>query len=303
MLAEPAEGRWPRGLRGRGLPAPKHPKGRKRRSGWDVGTGPKAGRGSWRSTWRLGLWSSWVVSAERRAGGERDLTLLRAFASWLLGCSNWVIRAEWRGVEPCGWCARTHWGCGCSDVVPEWMVIGPFNQIELDGHPEATTNEPCLEGAPMELLVQIYAIVDLRSSASRSTSQATRVGLNLFRLSPGTRRSGCLGCRPVNLHLRVDHRRLFRTSVWSGIPLVLTVWGWANVVKAPALFHVPHDRAAQTSGPFPTSGPSWSRRAGSSCCLVAGVIGLSGVECVMKELLVTSRDAHPSSSLADRRDG
>ena len=57
------EGRWPRGLRGRGLPAPKHPKGRKRRSGWDVGTDTKGWtrelafdvRGS-------GLWSALVWS-------------------------------------------------------------------------------------------------------------------------------------------------------------------------------------------------------------------------------------------------
>ncbi len=82
------EGRWPRGLRGRGLPAPKHPKGRKRRSGWDSRTDIKG----WTrelafDEWDFGWWLVLVVSAQPTApqglAAEREVMVRRASANLL----------------------------------------------------------------------------------------------------------------------------------------------------------------------------------------------------------------------------
>ena len=70
---------------------PGHPKGRKRRSGWDSGTDTKARTRELAFDMRgSGLWSALVSSAE---GAEGKLMVLRASASsGFIHCSNRLYR-------------------------------------------------------------------------------------------------------------------------------------------------------------------------------------------------------------------
>jgi hypothetical protein len=86
-----------RRVRGRGSGG--HPKGRKRRSGWDSRTDVKG----WTRELAFDEWG-WLWSALV----ERELTFVRALVSWLHWLLELALRAEWGGVKPCGWCARMH---------------------------------------------------------------------------------------------------------------------------------------------------------------------------------------------------
>jgi hypothetical protein len=92
------EGRWPRGLRGRGLPAPKHPKGRKRRSGWDVGT-------------------ALTARTRKEAFEERCCGLASLVGG--IGFTGGV------GRRKALWMVRGNAlaACGCLDIIPEWVDI------------------------------------------------------------------------------------------------------------------------------------------------------------------------------------
>ena len=121
----------------------------------------------------------------------------------------------------------------------------------------------------MERAIQIYAIVNLTIIGISHVARP-RVWVDFFVL---LRERGEAGVFVVALlNLIFGSIIVAFHNVWSGIPLVLTVWGWANVVKALLYFTFPaiglrrlqaltHERANLVAA------------GGILALLVAGVIG------------------------------
>lgn len=88
----------------------------------------------------------------------------------------------------------------------------------------------------MEHAVQIYAIINL-TVIGMSHVVRPRVWVDFFVFLGERGEAGVFAVAILNL--------IFGSiivafhNVWSGIPLVLTVWGWANVVKALLYFMFP----------------------------------------------------------------
>lgn len=121
----------------------------------------------------------------------------------------------------------------------------------------------------MEQAVQIYAIINL-TVIGISHVVRPRVWVDLFVFLRERGEAGVFAVALLNL--------LFGSiivafhNVWWGIPLVLTVWGWANVGKALLYFTFPafglrrfqflsHERANLVVG------------GGILCLLLAGILG------------------------------
>src|SRR5512139_3133914 len=121
----------------------------------------------------------------------------------------------------------------------------------------------------MERAVQIYAIVNLTIIGISHVARS-RVWVDLFVLLRERGEAGVFVLALLNLIFGSIIVALH--NVWSGIPLVLTVWGWASVVKALLYFMFPaiglrrlqslsHERAKLVVG------------GGILCLLLAGVLG------------------------------
>lgn len=88
----------------------------------------------------------------------------------------------------------------------------------------------------MEHAVQIYAIINL-AVIGMSHVVKPRVWVDFFVFLRERGEAGVFAVAILNL--------IFGSiivafhNVWSGIPLALTVWGWANVVKALLYFMFP----------------------------------------------------------------
>jgi hypothetical protein len=88
----------------------------------------------------------------------------------------------------------------------------------------------------MEHAVQVYAIVNL-TVIGISHVMRPRVWVDFFVFLRERGEAGVFAVALLNL--------IFGSiivafhNVWSGIPLVLTVWGWANVAKASLYFAFP----------------------------------------------------------------
>ena len=88
----------------------------------------------------------------------------------------------------------------------------------------------------MERAVQIYAIVNLMVIGISHVVRP-RVWVDFFVFLRERGQAGAFAVAILNL--------IFGSiivafhNVWSGIPLVLTVWGWANVAKALLYFTFP----------------------------------------------------------------
>ena len=88
----------------------------------------------------------------------------------------------------------------------------------------------------MEHAVQIYAIINL-TVIGISHVVRPRVWVDFFVFLRERGEAGVFAAALLNL--------IFGSiivafhNVWSGMPLVLTVWGWANVVKALIYFAFP----------------------------------------------------------------
>jgi len=88
----------------------------------------------------------------------------------------------------------------------------------------------------MEHAVQIYAIINL-TVIGISHIVRPRVWVDFFVVLRERGEAGVFAVAILNL--------IFGSiivafhNVWSGIPLVLTVWGWANVLKALLYFAFP----------------------------------------------------------------
>ena len=88
----------------------------------------------------------------------------------------------------------------------------------------------------MEHAVQIYAIINL-AVIGMSHVVKPRVWVDFFVF---LRERGGVGVFVVAiLNLIFGSIIVAFHNVWSGIPLALTVWGWANVVKALLYFMFP----------------------------------------------------------------
>jgi hypothetical protein len=131
------------------------------------------------------------------------------------------------------------------------------------------TTQPLINAAPMEHAVQIYAIINLTIlGISHVVKPRVWVDFLVF-----LREHGDAGVFAVAiLNLIFGSIIVAFHNVWSGIPLVLTLWGWANVFKALVYFTFPavglrrlqflsHDRANLVVG------------AGGIVLLVAALLG------------------------------
>jgi hypothetical protein len=121
----------------------------------------------------------------------------------------------------------------------------------------------------MEHAIQIYAIINL-TVIGISHVVRPRVWVDLFVLLRERGEAGVFAIALLNLMF--GSIIVAWHNVWTGLPLVLTVWGWANVLKAFLYFTFPavglrriqsvsHERAGQIVG------------GGIFSLLVAGILG------------------------------